>query len=102
MNADEARKLTKIANEKKEVLVSKVEDRLVDIVFRRIRDSANRGLDETTLNSLSDYGEGVRGLGFYLSEPVLEGLTYILQDRDFVVVDKAAEPNGIRQVFVRW
>ena len=83
IKAEEARR---VAKKVMETHTNMVPQTLMDDITKRIAEASRNGRMETSLNSLSDNGAGVRGIGFYLSETVLKSLTAILEVNGYRVV----------------
>ena len=83
IKAEEARSVAKKVMETHANIVSQT---LIDEIEKRIAEASRNGRMETSLNSITDNGAGVRGIGFYLSETVLKSLTAILEVNGYRVV----------------
>ena len=73
---------------------------LMDDITKRIAEASRNGRMETSLNSITDNGAGVRGIGFYLSETVLKSLTAILEVNGYRVV--VEDTNYCKSAKVCW
>lgn len=99
MKAQEARDL---AQEVVDSHKSNVSKQLLDDVERRLLQAVREGKMEVSLNSLSDIGEGVRGIGFYLSESVFKSLTKLLEIEGYRIEVLDKPEYSIKHVKVRW
>lgn len=69
-------------------------------VVRRIEDASRKGLDETTLGSLGDSGQSVRGIGMYLSANMISALTSRLEGLGYKVIH--LKQSDMPMVYINW
>jgi len=80
MHANEAKHITKLHKKTQDF-----DTKLLEVIMDRISKAAHDGLSSTSMNSLTDCGNGVRGIGMYLSDNVVIALTKHLNENGYSV-----------------
>jgi hypothetical protein len=76
---------------------------LLTAIDERIKNAASLGKHSITLSSITDCGNGIRGIGHYLSEGVTAKLCGLLIEKGFkVVMEHPFGDENLLKVIVSW